>query len=285
MTSEGQSKKISLYLLLGTLLVIALALSITFVVENRNEHRLTAELERTQMELQSLGEQIRSIKDADLASMNAYIAAYAQIESLQNAYDQKLQRFVELYNLARDKDSHRGLIDIRNLEGSHHPETWENMSKIITLVRQINEITKREGQVIHAMASLPESERVRYWHEEFVPLAAQEQVLREKLPIAGQNMSPKATSSKCKIRILLTFTVGSRHLRFRPRCLQLDVTNVMVITSHRNDSTQQGGCMAVTDLYAPHEAREQARGGLAKAAALWNRAARQLGISLAEFAQ
>jgi len=192
MTSEGQSKKISLYLLLGTLLVIALALSITFVVENRNEHRLTAELERTQMELQSLGEQIRSIKDADLASMNAYIAAYAQIESLQNAYDQKLQRFVELYNLARDKDSHRGLIDIRNLEGSHHPETWENMSKIITLVRQINEITKREGQVIHAMASLPESERVRYWHEEFVPLAAQEQVLREKLLIAGQNMSPKS---------------------------------------------------------------------------------------------
>ena len=83
MTSEGQSKKISLYLLLGTLLVIALALSITFVVENRNEHRLTAELERTQMELQSLGEQIRSIKDADLASMNAYISAYAQIESPQ----------------------------------------------------------------------------------------------------------------------------------------------------------------------------------------------------------
>jgi hypothetical protein len=192
MASEGKFKEITLYLLLGTLLVIALALSITFAVEYRNEHRLTADLERTQMELQSLGAQIASIKDADLASMNDYIAAYAQIESLQNAYDQKLQQFVELYNLARDKDSHRGLIDIRNLEGSHHPDTWQNMSAIITLVRQINEITKREGQVIHAMASLPESDRVRYWHEEFMPLAAQEQVLRQKLLSAGQNLPPES---------------------------------------------------------------------------------------------
>lgn len=144
------------------------------------------------MELQSLGLQNASIKDADLVSMNDYIAAYAQIEALQKAYEEKLDRFVELYNVARERDSHRGFLDIRNFEGRHHPDTWQNMSEIISLVRQISDITKQEGAVIHAMTSLPEVERVRFWHEQFMPLAAQEHLLREQLQRAGQKMSPES---------------------------------------------------------------------------------------------
>jgi hypothetical protein len=168
-----------------------ISLGVTFTVQYYNERRLTAELERTQLELQSLGAQIVTIKDADLQSMNDYIGAYAQIEPLQNRYDEKLQKFIELYNRARERDSHRGYLSIQNFRGRHHPETWENMSEIISLVRQINEITKREGQVIHGMAALPEVERVRYWHEEFMPLATEEHELREKLLAADKNMPPE----------------------------------------------------------------------------------------------
>jgi hypothetical protein len=60
------------------------------------------------------------------------------------------------------------------------------MSEIINLVRQINDVTKREISVVHAMASLPEPERVRFWHEQFMPLAAQEHALREQLQFVGQ---------------------------------------------------------------------------------------------------
>jgi hypothetical protein len=102
-------------------------------------------------------------------------------------YDEKLQKFSELYNYARERDSHRGLLDLQRFRSKHHPETWDRMSEIIDLVRQINDITKREAAVIHDMASLPEPERVRYWHEEFVPLTAQEHALREKLVRVAQD--------------------------------------------------------------------------------------------------
>ena len=40
------------------------------------------------------------------------------------------------------------------------------------------------------MASLPEPERVKFWHEQFAPLAAEEHALREKLRVAGQGTPP-----------------------------------------------------------------------------------------------
>jgi pimeloyl-ACP methyl ester carboxylesterase len=48
---------------------------------------------------------------------------------------------------------------------THHPEVWENMSEIVTQVRQINDATKREEPVIRAMASLPEPDRIRFCRE------------------------------------------------------------------------------------------------------------------------
>jgi hypothetical protein len=153
----------------AVLVIVALIMGIAFAVQARHERLLMADLERTQSELRVLGDQIAGIKDTDLRSMNDYIGAYAQIEPLQDRYDEKLQKFIVLYNLARERDSHRGVLNIENFRGGHHPETWDKMWEIITLVQQINEITKREGQVIHGMASLPESDRVRYWHEEFMP--------------------------------------------------------------------------------------------------------------------
>ena len=66
------------------------------------------------------------------------------------------------------------------------------MSEIVTLVRRINDVTKREESVIHAMASLPEPDRVPFWHEQFMPLSAEEHALRERLQEAGRNRSAES---------------------------------------------------------------------------------------------
>lgn len=175
------------------LLAAAVSITIVLAIQDRTDRRLTADIERAQSELLGLGAQITAIKDADLTSASDYIAAYAQIEPLQREYDEMLQRFSDLYNYARERDSHRGVLDLRRFRSKHHPETWDRMSEIIDLVRQINDITKRESSVVHAMAGLPDAERPQFWHEQFLPLAAQEHVLREKLMIVGQGKPPTSS--------------------------------------------------------------------------------------------
>ena len=176
------------YLVLVGVVVAAAMTTIgtTLAIEDRRDRALAAELDATQTDLLGIGAQITSIKDADLETTNDFIAAYAQVESLEKEYDAKLQQFSELYQRARERDSHRAVFDPQRFRGRHHPETWDKMSEIISLVRQINEITKREILVVHAMTSLPEPERLRFWHEQFMPLAAQEHGLRERLQMVGQ---------------------------------------------------------------------------------------------------
>jgi hypothetical protein len=171
------------------LLGMVVWLAVTLALEDRRRRRLDAEIDRASSELKSAGAQIASIKDAGLQSMNDYISAYAQIEPLQKEYDQKLQNMVELYRMAEERDSHKGFV-LRWFYGEHHPKTWEQMSEIIAPVQQINSITKREISVVHAMTSLPEAERPRFWHEQFMPLAAEEHAWCEKLVVAGQNRNP-----------------------------------------------------------------------------------------------
>jgi hypothetical protein len=183
-------KVIGRYLIVaGVALLLGLTvLAIAFAVQDHDDRVLAEGLGRTAIELKVLGGQIAEIEDADLVSMNDYISAYAQVEHLQSDYDQKLRKFGELYSLARKRDSDRGIFNAERFHSKHHPETWENMTEIIDLVHQINELTKRQTAVIHAMASLPEP--VKFWHEQFAPLAAEEHALREKLRVAGQGMPP-----------------------------------------------------------------------------------------------
>jgi hypothetical protein len=93
----------------------------------------------------------------------------------------------------KKRERHRSLLNLQRLCGGHHPGSWEKMSQIIEIVRQINDIAKREISVVHARSSLPEPERARFWHEQFMPLAAQEHALRQELRIVGQE--PPAGSS------------------------------------------------------------------------------------------
>lgn len=174
----------------GIVLTAAVAVATALAIQDRKDEAITAEITRAESDLRELGAQIAAIKDADLTSMNDFISAYAQVEPLEKEYDQKLQNFTGLYRTAKEIDSHRPLIDLQRLRGRHHPESWEKMSQIIDLVRQINDITKREISVVHAMSSLPEPERARFWHEQFMPLAAQEHAMREELQRVGQEQPP-----------------------------------------------------------------------------------------------
>ena len=195
MAETVKQQGIRRYAIVAVAMLVAfiVAAGVTLVVRDRNEKEMLSQLERSQAELRTLGGQIANIKDADLTSASDFISAYAQVEPLEKEYEGKLQQFSGLYERARERDSHRGWLDLERLRGRHHPETWENMSEIIRLVREINEVTKREISVVHAMASLREPERMRFWHEQFMPLAAREHTLREQLQVVGQDRTPDSS--------------------------------------------------------------------------------------------
>jgi hypothetical protein len=148
----------------------------------------------TRLELatsRTLGAQIAAIKDHQFGSISEYIAVYARVEPLLKDYDQKLQQYSELCSTAQQREQSRGLINIQRLHSRYNVETWRNSTEVIELVRQVNEVTKKEASVIHDMAALPAEEQVQLWHDEFMPLAEQEHALREQLLIIGRKASPE----------------------------------------------------------------------------------------------
>lgn len=177
-------------------LIVASALSIVTVlgIQNHEDHVLTAQITQTEAELRAMGGRIANIKDRDFKTMAEYVAAYAQIEPLLTEYDHKLQEYSELYNTAQQRDQKRGLINIQRLHNRYNPEVWRNTSELIALIRQINDVMKKEASVIHDMGSIPEQEQVQFWHEEFMPLVAEEHALRERLVIAGQKVSQERST-------------------------------------------------------------------------------------------
>jgi len=180
----------------AVLVIAASALSVAIVlgVQNQEDHVLTAQITQKEAELRAMGARIADIKDHEFKTMAEYVAAYAKIEPLLTEYDQKLQEYGELYNTAQQRDQKRGLINIQRLQNRYNPEVWRNTSEIIALIREINDVMKREASVIRDMRSLPEPERVQFWHEEFMPLLAQEHALRERLLVAGQKASSERST-------------------------------------------------------------------------------------------
>jgi hypothetical protein len=173
------------------LFTMVLVGAIALVIQSRNDRVLSARIAQSESELRAVGAQIASIKDHQFETMSEYIAAYARVEPLLKDYDQKLQRYSELCSMAQQADRKRGLINIQRLRSRYNAEVWRNNSELIGLVRQINEVTKKEASVIHDMASLPAEEQVQFWHDEFMPLTAREQGLRERLWLVGQRVSPE----------------------------------------------------------------------------------------------
>jgi len=177
-------------------LIVASALGVAILlgVQNHEDHVLTAQITQTEADLRVTGARIANIKDHEFKTMAEYVVAYARVEPLLTEYDQKLQEYSKLYNTAQQRDQKRGLINIQRLHNNYNSEVWRDTSELIAIIRQINEVMKNEASVIRDMRSLPEQEQVQFWHEEFMPLVAQERALRERLVFAGQKVSQERST-------------------------------------------------------------------------------------------
>jgi hypothetical protein len=140
---------------LSIVIVVALSLVIVFAVQNHNDRELEARIEQSESELRIVGALIADIKDQQFGNMSEHIEAYARIEPLLNTYDQKLQQFSDLCNMAQERERKPRLIRIQRLFGRYHPDAWCDGWEIIGLVRQINEMSKKEASMIYDMAALP----------------------------------------------------------------------------------------------------------------------------------
>ncbi|HKB99881.1 MAG TPA: hypothetical protein VKD23_13965 [Terriglobales bacterium] len=176
------------------LVASALGVAVVLGVQNHEDHVLTAQITQTEAELRLMGARIANIKDHEFKTIAEYVAAYAAIEPLLTEYDQKLREYSELYNTAQQRDQKRGLINIQRLHNRYNPEVWRNTSEIIALIREINDVMRKQASVIRDMHSLPAQEQVQFWHEEFMPLVAQEHALRERLLVAGQKVSQERSA-------------------------------------------------------------------------------------------
>jgi len=175
-TSEpkGAAKGFRIWVIAGSSIPLGVVLSVAvaLAIQRHNDRVLNAQVAQSESELRTLGAQIAAIKDRRFGTMSEYVAAYARVEPLLKDYDQKLQQYGALCSTAQQRDQKRGRINIRRLYSRYNTEVWRNNSEILELVRQVNEVTKKEASVIHDMASLPADEQVQCWHDEFMPLAA-----------------------------------------------------------------------------------------------------------------
>jgi hypothetical protein len=190
---RSHPKRSLIFVVLAIVLIGLVVDAIAVGIENHTDRVLDAQITESQSEMRVVGGQIAQMKDRDFKSMAQYIQVYTRIEPLVNDYDQKLQRYTGLYRIAEQRDQHRSVIHFGRTRLRHQPDVWRDGWKIIDLVRQINEITKKEVSVIHDMSNLPESEQVQFWHEEFMPLADEEHALREQLREVGQRSSSPST--------------------------------------------------------------------------------------------
>jgi hypothetical protein len=186
-------KRSLLFLVLTAVFVGLVVDAIATSIETHDDRVLDAQITESQSEMRIVGAQIAGMKDRDFESTAQYIQVFARIGPLVNDYDQTLQRYTDLYRSAEQRDQQKSVIHFGRARPRHQPEVWRDGWKVIDLVRQVNEITKKEVSVIHDMSNLPESEQVQFWHEEFMPLMEQEHALREQLRVVGQRSASQSS--------------------------------------------------------------------------------------------
>ena len=150
------------------LLIVITALIATVEIQDRNDRMLEQRIARATSDLKVTGRQIAGMRDALTTNMSEYISTYKELEPLLRQYANKLSQLREVYDQAQGRESRRELVDLVRGYRMYNPGTWENMREIIVLTGEINDVMKRQASVIHDMASLPESERLQFWHEHFL---------------------------------------------------------------------------------------------------------------------
>jgi hypothetical protein len=188
MDNERQHKLSWIYATGAVVLVLVTVFAVAFAVQEHNDRVLSEELTETASELQDTGARIANIRDAEMKNMDDYIRAFSEIGPLLDAYDRHLQRITNLYIEARERD--KRLLRVERLYRKPYLTNWESMSEILDITRALSKVMREETSIVQNMAQLPESERMQFWHEHYLPLEAQEKGLRAKLLIVGQRMSP-----------------------------------------------------------------------------------------------
>jgi hypothetical protein len=188
MENERQRVFKRVYVAIAVVLILITVFAIMFAVQEHNDRVLSEEITETAGELQETGARIASIRDSDMKDMNDYVRAFSEMAPFLDTYDRELQRITDLYNESRVRDESRLRVD--RLYRKPHLTNWERMSEILDMTQALSKVMRQEASVIQNMAQLPESKRMQFWHEYYLPLEAQEKGLRAKLLIVGQRMSP-----------------------------------------------------------------------------------------------
>jgi len=139
-----------------------------------------------------------------------------------------VQQYGELWQHSSTERSERGLINIRRLYSRYSTEVWRNNSEILELVRQVNEVTKKEASVIHDMASLPADEQCSSGTTNLCRSRRRNTLYASKLLLVGQRALLSGRRSETKTDLVLnpkTPRVFPTHLR------KIDITFVIVLTS------------------------------------------------------
>ena len=172
----------------AVVLTLITIFAVAFAVQEHNDRVLSEDLTETSSELQDTGARIASIRDADMKNMDDYVRAYSEIGPLLDSYDQQLAKITGLYNQAREQD--QKLLRVERLYRKPHLSNSDGISEILDITRALSKVMRQETSIIQNMSALPESERMQFWHERFLPLEAREKALRARLLIVGQRMSP-----------------------------------------------------------------------------------------------
>jgi hypothetical protein len=141
---RSHPKRSLIFIVLAAVLIGLVIDIIATGIENHNDRVLDAQITESQSEMRLVGAQIAQMKDREFESMAQYIQVYARIGPLVNDYDQKLQRYTDLYRSAERRDQQKSVVDFGRARLRHQPDVWRDGWKIIDLVRQVNEITKKE---------------------------------------------------------------------------------------------------------------------------------------------
>ena len=188
MENKRQLKFNGIYAAIAVVLVLITVFAVTFAIQEHNDRVLSEDITETASELQETGARIASIRDADMKDMNDYVRAFSEMAPLLDNYDRELQRITGLYNESRVRDKSRLRVD--RLYRKPRLTNWESMSEILDITQSLSKVMRQEASVIQNMGQLPDSERMQFWHEHYLPLEAHEKGLRARLLIVGQRMSP-----------------------------------------------------------------------------------------------
>lgn len=164
----------------AALCVVVIAVAATFGLQSGSDREMSAKIEANSKRFGEVARQIGAIKGRPLETTDDYIAAYTEILPLLDQFDESLKMFDSLYAEADDREQRRGPVNIRWFYDTRQRQKVLD-ANVVELLRNDSILTRKQIAVTQQMATLPETERVDLWNEQFLPLTQEEERLRAEL--------------------------------------------------------------------------------------------------------